>query len=240
MLFRSPPQILRASHLEEIDVRTKLAFRLSCVLFLSLNCFPAIAQQFSADMVRLKPEGAVASKVVVLGDRVRLDLAGPVQEHNATVILNLTQNKGFMIIPDNKSYVPLPAGPASAAMPFFEPANPENACPAWEKATDKPGTCTKIGDDTLAGRPSVKYKGTSGNGDTGFLWIDRRLNFVVKWQGQRSSAELRNIQEGPQSPTMFEIPTDYEKVDPQAERAKSAKAKATGKSQPATATPQNE
>jgi len=43
---------------------------------------------------------------------------------------------------------------------------------------------------------------------------------VIKWDGEKSAAELKNIQEGPQSASLFDIPTDYEKIDPAAARAK--------------------
>jgi hypothetical protein len=36
---------------------------------------------------------------------------------------------------------------------------------------------------------------------------------------------LKNIQEGPQSASLFLIPTDYEKIDPSAAHAKSKKPK---------------
>jgi hypothetical protein len=196
------------------------------LLLLTLGCFPLFAQQFSADMVRLKPEGAPNSKVFVSGDRVRFEVAGPSQGHNSVVIVDLKLAAGFMLLSENKSYVPLPSGPLSMAMPFFHPADPESGCPAWEKAVGKPGTCTKVGPETLGDRDTVKYKGAAANGDTGYAWVDRKLDFVIKWQGEKGSVEFRNIQEGPQAATLFEVPKGYDKVDSEAAHKEAAKAKA--------------
>ena len=203
----------------------RLGFRLPGFWLLALSCLPALAQQFSADMVRLKPEGSLASKVFVSGDRMRFEVTGQPQARTSVVILDLKLDAGFMVLPENKSYTPLASGPQRAAIPFFHPADPDNACPAWEKAVTKSGSCTKIGSETVAGRDTVKYKGTAANGDTGYLWVDRKLNFVIKWQGEKGAAELQKIQEGPQPVALFEIPKGYEKVDPLGERAKAAQAK---------------
>ena len=105
----------------------------------------------------------------------------------------------------------------------FHPKDPENACGAWEKIVNKPGTCTKVGDETINGRMAVRYKGVARNGDTGSVWVDRKLSFVIKWDGKAAASELPNIQEGPQSAAMFDIAKGYEKMDSQAARQDAAK-----------------
>ena len=40
-----------------------------------------------------------------------------------------------------------------------------------------------------------------------------RTTLLVKWQGHSSAGELRNIQEGTQSASLFEIPAGYTKMD---------------------------
>lgn len=184
----------------------------------------ALAQEFSADMVRLKPQGAAQSKVSVSGNKMRVEIAG--QSQPSYVIIDLLHQQSSMVLPNNKSYVVSPPGRVPSSIPFFHLDDPENACPAWEKSEDRPGTCTKVGDDTINGRDAVKYTGTAGNGETGTAWVDRKLRFVVKWEGQKSAAELQNIQEGKQAASLFEIPSDYEKLDlAAAKAAQKAKAK---------------
>jgi hypothetical protein len=227
MLSESRPRFCEfpIHRFKEIDVFPRLAFRLTGLLLLTLGCFPASAQQFSADMVRLKPVGSPVSRVFVSGDRMRFEVTGQPQDRASVVLLDLKLEAGFIVLNENKSYMPLASGTKSAAMPFFHPADPDNACPAWEKAVAKPGSCTKVGAESVQGRDTVKYKGTAANGDTGYIWVDRELNFVIKWQGENGAVEFQKIAEGPQPPTLFEIPKGYDKIDPQAERAKAAQSK---------------
>lgn len=212
---RFPP-----SQIKEMPVSHKLLFRMMCLL-LVWGSVPVFAQQFSAEMVRQKPQGAANSKVSVSGTKVRLDTEGQAQANYA--ILNLSLRQSSMVLPTTKSYVVSQPGHLQSSIPFFIVEDPENACPAWEKSMKSPGTCKKVGDDTVNDRSAVKYTATSDNGETGTVWVDRKLHFVIKWEGDKSAAELKNIQEGPQSASLFLIPTDYEKIDPSAARAKSKK-----------------
>ena len=59
----------------------------------------------------------------------------------------------------------------------------------------------------------MKYKGVATDGDTGFAWIDRNLKMVIKWEGERSAAELQNIRAEPQSASLFQVPEGYELFD---------------------------
>ncbi len=205
----------------------RLTFRLLCC-FLTVFCsLPVFAQQFSAELVHLKPEGAAPSKISVSGERVRFEAgSGP---HKSIMVADLKQQTGFMMFPEDKMYTMLHPGRISPTMPLFLPMDPENACGAWEIAVNKPGTCRKVGDETVNGRAAVKYNGTAWNGDTGSAWVDRKLRFVIKWEGKAGAAELRNIQEGQQPVTLFEIPKGYERMDVRAPRQGAAKKNAKQK-----------
>ena len=176
-----------------------------------------VAQEFSAELVRQKPAGAAKSKIYVGKSKIRLEAEG--QARANYVILNLAQRQSSMVLPDNKTYIISPPGQIPSSIPFFMIDDPENACAAWEKSVQKPKTCNRVGDDTVNGRTTVKYTGTSNTGDIGTAWVDRKLRFVIKWEGEKGAAELQNIQEGPQAASLFEIPSDYEKMDIAAARA---------------------
>jgi hypothetical protein len=75
------------------------------------------------------------------------------------------------------------------------------------------GTCHKVGNETVNGRSAVKYEGTNSSGEPSSVWLDPKLRFPVKWQGEPSAGELRNIQESTQSANLFEIPAGYTKTD---------------------------
>jgi hypothetical protein len=171
------------------------------------------SQQFSAEMVREKPEGVPTSKVAVSGEKMRFELTGKQSTQNTIAIIDLKQESGFMILPDNKSYTRMVSGRLSTAMPFFRPTDPENACPAWDAFVGKPGSCSKVGDATVDNREAVKYKGVARNGDTGFAYVDRKLNFVTKWESDRSVVSFKNIAEGPQAASFFTIPSGLQETD---------------------------
>ena len=70
-----------------------------------------------------------------------------------------------------------------------------------------------MGSDTVNGRSAIKYEGTNASGDSGTFWVDPKIAFPIKWQGKNSSGELRNIQEGSQPGSLFEVPAGYTKFD---------------------------
>ena len=187
----------------------KLTFRLAG--FLLLLTVPALSQDFSADLVRQKPQNAPTTQVSVSGDKVRFEVGG--QKTSSFAVIDVAQRTSTMVLPDSKSYVVSPPGHLASSIPLFHIDDPENACKSWEKSMSNPGTCKKVGDDPVNGRAAVKYTGALENGDTGTAWIDSKLHFAIKWEGERSTGELQNIQEGPQDAKLFEIPSDYQKLD---------------------------
>ena len=187
------------------------------------------AQQFSADMVRLKPAGAVTTKVNFKADQVRMEVTG--QSTKSYVILNLAKHQSIMVLPDTKTYVISPPGRMPSSIPLVRVGNPDEACVDWVKDVNKTGECKKVGDEELNGRKSVKYTATSSNGDTGTVWIDRELKIPMKWEGEKGAAEFRNIKLGTQEESLFELPTDYEKIDVAAKR-EAQKASKQGSKQP--------
>jgi hypothetical protein len=200
-------------------VSRKLALRLAGPLL--LLAVPALSQEFSADLVRQKPQNTATTKLSVSGDKVRFAVTA--QKNSSFALINVAQRTSTMVLPDAKSYVVSPPGHLSSSIPLFHIDDPENACKAWEKSMDNPGTCKKIGDDSVNGREAVKYTGAMENGDIGTAWIDRKLNFVIKWEGQKTVAELQNIQEGAQEASLFEVPSDYQKLDTVAARKSTKK-----------------
>jgi len=169
------------------------------------------AQQFSADMVRLKPAGAVTTKVNLKGDKVRMEVTG--QNTKSYVLLNLAKRQSVMVLPDTKTYVISPPGRMPSSIPLLRVGNPDEACVDWVKDISKAGECKKVGDEELSGRKTVKYTATASNGDTGTVWIDRELKIPLKWEGEKGAAEFQNIKLGDQQESLFELPNDYEKID---------------------------
>lgn len=68
-----------------------------------------------------------------------------------------------------------------------------------------------MGSDSLNGRDTVKYEGVSKKGEKMHVWVDTKLHVVVKTD--EGGFELRNIQEGSQPASLFEVPAGYTKFD---------------------------
>ena len=192
--------------------------RMFCLALFSLLTTAVVAQQdFSADLVNNSEQASSGpSKVYASKEKMRIE--GHEQNgHTGTLIMNLAAQTTDILIPERKMYIEsaIGRGPGGQRLSnFFRAADAENACDEWQKLATKPGgKCQKIGNETVNGRSTIKYQGTSADGDVTYVWIDPKLRFPVKWQGKNNGGELRNIQEGAQPASLFEVPSDYQKMD---------------------------
>jgi hypothetical protein len=189
-----------------------------CLMLFSLLATALFAQQdFSADVLDNSEKGSsTPTRIYASKDKMRFE--GREQNGRAgTMIMNFATQTTDILVPERKMYIESVSGqgPGSRrSFNFFRAADPENACDEWRKMAVKPGgSCHKIGDETVNGRSTVKYEGTSDDGNVTDVWIDTKLRFPVKWQGKNGGGELRNIQEGAQPASLFVIPPDYQKMD---------------------------
>jgi hypothetical protein len=184
---------------------------------------PAAAQQFSADLVNTGEDAGQgkAQKIYVADGKVRMEGGGV---KGGALVADSAAKTAIMLIPEKRIYVDMArmAGMVQVLMPV----NPNDPCPQWQElmakgARGKPGagdegawTCKRIGPDTVNGRSAIKYEAVSAKGEQNSGWIDPKLKFLIKSQNtQGRGMELRNIQEGPQQASLFEVPAGYQKVD---------------------------
>ena len=189
----------------------------SLVLFTLLATALFAQQDFSAELVNNSEKTpSTPSKIYASKDKLRLEGQGQ-NGRSATLIINFAAQTTDILVPERKMYIesPLGHGPgAQRSFNFFRAADAENACDEWLKMATKPGgSCHKSGNEVVNGRSTVKYQGTSADGEVSYVWIDPKLRFPVKWQGKNSGGELRNIQEGAQPTSLFVVPDDYQKMD---------------------------
>jgi len=175
--------------------------------------------EFSADMVNTsKDSNAVQAKIYFAKDKMRFESAEKAQRGmGGAMIMNLATQTSTVIMDQQHMYMEMPVQMASqrVAYNFFRTGDAEAACADYlQQARNKGGSCHKVGSETVNGRSTVKYEGTSATGESNTFWIDPKLRFPVKWQGTNgSSGELRNIQEGAQPASLFEVPAGYTKMD---------------------------
>jgi len=177
----------------------------------------ALAQtEFSADIYNNQKPDAQA-KIYFGKDKMRFESADKDPRHGGAVILNLATQTSTVVMDQQHMYMDLPQQMANQRMTynFFRTGDVENACSDWlQQAANKGGSCHKVGSDTVNGRSTVKYEGTNAKGETGYVWLDPKLRFPVKWQGKNNDwGELRNIQEGAQPASLFEVPAGYKKFE---------------------------
>jgi hypothetical protein len=188
-------------------------------LALPLAAHLSLAQEFSADIMNLKSGNESNETKVYVGDgkfrfESRERKGGP-----GVFIIDEAQNKRFVLMPEQHMYMDLgQLQMFPIAYNFWRPPDANDACAQWKKMAEqikrsKFGTCHKVGSDTVNGRSAIKYEGTSTDGETSHVWVDTKLRYVTKVETATGVMEMRNIQEGAQPASLFEIPAGYTKMD---------------------------
>lgn len=194
-----------------------------CALLLPLLSLSLFAQEFSGDFVPIGKDRSHSgpSKVFVGKDKMRIETNEGGEVGTGAAIVDFVNQKTTILVPQQKMYMEsMPQMKMQEKNVWFRPDDPNNACPQYISLVKKHNpnenvTCRKVGTDTLNGRSTIKYAGTSNNG-SGFVWIDPQLRFVVKWLNDKGDGtELRNIQEGSQDASLFVVPPDFHKFDMQ-------------------------
>ncbi|MBZ5682609.1 MAG: DUF4412 domain-containing protein [Acidobacteriia bacterium] len=190
-----------------------------CPLAVLLAATFTFAQaEFSAEIVNQGKESSEPTKVYFAKDKMRIEgLEHGGRGGNGAFIMNLASHTSVVLMPQQHMYMDIPQEQQNMRQmtDFFRTGDVENACSDWLKlAHNQGGTCRKVGSETVNGRSTIKYEGTRANGDVGYVWLDPKLRFPVKWEGaHEQGGELRNIQEGSQPSSLFEIPAGYTKMD---------------------------
>jgi hypothetical protein len=78
--------------------------------------------------------------------------------------------------------------------------------------------CRQIGSENVNGRAAAVWEVQVGMGTvqlgTWTLWVDSQWKMTFKWRtAAGTTGELENIQFGPQSTSLFELPADYRRQD---------------------------
>jgi hypothetical protein len=192
------------------------AVRRSCFVAVLLAASFALAQSdFSADIVNLQKPGSAPVRIYLTKDKMRVETAGNSPHGGGAMIMNFATQTSMVIMAQQHMYMEMPAQTQSQRIgyAFFQTGDVENACGDWQKSGHhQDGSCHKVGSDSVNGRSAVKYEATNANGDVSHFWLDPKLRFPVKWDGKNSSGELRNIQEGSQPSTLFEVPSGFSKM----------------------------
>lgn len=192
--------------------------RIFCFAAIVFAATIAVAQtDFSAEIVDLQKSGSQASaKMYFTKDKMRVEPTGNNSAHGGgAFIVNFATQTSMVVMNQQHMYMEMPANAQMQRQGYllFQTGNIDAACNDWQKMPKNQGaTCHKIGDDTVNGRSAVKFEATNADGSVNHFWIDPKLRFPLKWETKNSSGELRNIQEGAQPASLFEVPAGFTKM----------------------------
>ncbi len=203
--------------------RTSLARRavvaVSCAMIVC-GAGLACAQEFSADGVAHDDAGHVLhSKISMSAGKVRMDpLDLPAQSEKSYMILDLTGQAAFVVIPGRKTIMSLSAPVARRNLAPFTIG--DTPCPA---NANSPATltCQNLGAESVNGRSTIKWQltGTAqGQPIASTIWVDPVFHIVIKSDvsvGGRpvGGNELTNIVPGPQPAALFQLPAGYTRTE---------------------------
>jgi hypothetical protein len=209
---------LAGCEMKEIHMLRRIVRTFCFFVFMLAASFALAQTEFSADLVDLQKAGApVQAKMYFAKDKLRVEPQNGGPHGGGAVIINLSTQTTTVLMAQQHMYMELPTQAQSQRMSyagaFFRAGDVENACGEWQKMGHNAASCHKVGNETINGRNTVKYESTSAGGDISRFWLDPNLQFPVKVEGKNSSWELRNIHEGAQPASLFEIPAGFNKMD---------------------------
>jgi hypothetical protein len=215
------------------------------VMLVSLTATPSEAQQFSANVVNTQSSPPKTSRLYVGQTKIRIQNLTNGQPDGAAIFDVANNSMTFLSDKDrmyigggNSSLVNNAVSKMGGASLWrvFRPANASDPCTTWNSVvrsyaqlynnrTPPTFSCRSEGSDNVDGRPAQKWAVTSVDSGTtkhGEVWIDNALHVVTRSvdQGERGGMELRDIHEGSQAESLFEIPAGYKPFDPTALLAK--------------------
>ena len=191
--------------------------RFSAAAFLMLVVAAlAVAQtspEFSADMqMKTKGEEAFNGKIYFAGGKIRTDMNTEGQEMrhitdvNAQRAYTIMVGQNMYMEHDLKSANPMTArGPRTPELRKLDLNNP---CAGTEYS------CKRVGAESVNGRSTVKWEFSLKGKHEMFMWVDQKIPMAIRTLlADGSQIDLLNLKEGRQDPTLFQIPSGYQKLD---------------------------
>ncbi|WP_213773691.1 hypothetical protein [Bradyrhizobium sp. dw_78] len=192
---------------------------LASILF--FNGALARAQQFSADLVAVKGDGAAepAGQLRVAGDHVRIETP---ELTDGFFVIDGAKPVAVFVRPAARLF--MDARQSSRLTRIFVPVDPDNPCGQWEAMSKLAGIadqgdwrCERVGAETIDGNSVVAYRAIPAPGREFFGWIDPARKFPLQIKTEDGIIiTARNVRDEPQPAQLFEIPPGSRKFDPAA------------------------
>jgi hypothetical protein len=175
---------------------------LICGLFMIVSCLVtgAFAMEFSADMVSTAHGRTTTTKVFAKDQKFRME---PKDALTYSIVRGDKQVL-WMIMPDQKSYMEMKT-------------DPNRQLKVEEKVKGEVSR-RMIGAEKIDGHPTQKYEVTYAEGgktEKMYQWMATDIKFPIKMAAVDGSwtMEYKNVKIGTQPAGLFELPSDYKKVE---------------------------
>jgi hypothetical protein len=177
-------------------------------------------QSFSADIVSLDAAGArrAAAKLYVANHKARIEIADA-----ADGFFLSDTDAGTALVVRSAQRLYLDARQSTPLTRIFVSVDPRDPCRRWQAAAATAGVpstgewhCEPIERASVNHHEIIEYKVTSDR-ESNYGWVDPTIGFPVKWRAADGKVfVLENILLQAQPASLFTIPSDYRKLDPQA------------------------
>ena len=192
---------------------------LAGVLF--CGCLPAQAQQFSAEIMIMKDNGAAApaGKVYVAGGKERIETP---DHTDGFFVIDRAAPSAYFVQPLSRQF--MDARQSSRLTQIFVTVDPDNPCLQWEAMTKLAGVadqgawhCERVGQETIDGSSAIAYRALSASGRELLGWVDPMRKFPLRVKTEDGAVfQVGNLHDQPQAAELFEVPTNFRKFDPRA------------------------
>ena len=180
------------------------------------------AREFAATLATAGTEdlaNGTPGRIHVSGDKVRLETP---ELRDGYFVFDGRPNTAYFVRPALHTF--MDARQSSVLAQIFVPLDPDNPCERWQAMAKLSGAaangtawqCERTGDETIDGRTTTTWRAVSPQQRTYAAWIDRELKIPLRVDtnfGTRFS--LTDIVPGPQPDSLFRIPPNFQKFDPQ-------------------------
>jgi hypothetical protein len=214
-----------------IRVRRKLSRCLATIIAIGLATGAmlvdfAAAQEFSEEFsATLVASGA---KDVATGARGRINVSGgKVRIETPEIVtgfflVDAGAGTAYFVRPTLHTY--MEARRSSVLAQIFVPLDPDDPCPRWQAMARLSGAaanggawqCQRTGEDTVDGRLVTTWRAVNPQQRPYVAWIDRDLKFPLRITTNfGTSFGLTDIVRAAQPASLFRIPPNFQKFDPQ-------------------------
>jgi hypothetical protein len=176
---------------------------------------------FSADIVSLDSDGALltaTAKLYAANHKARIEMAGAA---DSFFISDVDAGTALVVRPSQRLY--LDARQSTFLTQIFIWVDPHHPCRQWRKAAATAGVpsardwhCEPLEHAMVNQHEIIEYSVVSSELQTSYGWVDATLGFPVKWQAADGKVfAVENMSLKAQPASLFGIPPDYRKLDPQ-------------------------